>query len=158
MGLQSTFAPTSKTITDLPGTIVGNTAPMAGRSIPLIRPNLSKADAIAAPECPAETTASASLPLTKFIATLIEALGLRRIPVRASSFIVTTSSAWTTSIDAVPLLSYFLTRGSICSRSPTNKISKSSSVEARTAPATISFGAKSPPIASTAILARVNPI
>ena len=72
---------------------MGNTAPIAGRSMPFKRPNFSRAEAMAAPECPAETTASAFLRFTKSIATLIEALGLRRIPVRGSSFIVTTSSA-----------------------------------------------------------------
>ena len=39
--------------------MVGNTVPIAGRSIPGNLPNRSKADAIAAPECPAENTASA---------------------------------------------------------------------------------------------------
>ena len=66
---------------------MGNKAPIAGRSTPGKRPKRNRAAAIAAPECPAETTASASLRLTKFMATAIEELGLRRNPSRGSSSI-----------------------------------------------------------------------
>ena len=87
LGRQSTFAPTSSSRTGLWGTCVGNNAPIAGRSTPGKRPRRKRAAAIAAPECPAETTALACLRLTKFIATAIEELGLRRKPSSGSSSI-----------------------------------------------------------------------
>ena len=84
-------------MTDLSASKVGKTVPIAGRSIPLSRPKRKRAAAIAAPECPAETTASARFFLTNSIATLIEAFGLRRRAVKGSSSIEMTPSASTIS-------------------------------------------------------------
>ncbi len=57
---------------------------MAGRSIPLSRPSRKIADAITAPELPAEYTASASPRFTRSIATLMLASRLRRTAVASS--------------------------------------------------------------------------
>ena len=128
---------------------------MAGRAIPGKRPRRRAAAPIAAPECPADTTASATLSFTRFIATLIDAFGLRRIPLMAFSSIVTVSSA-ATIFNKLELWGCCWRTDSIRSGSPTRKISVSSSSAARIAPRTISKGAWSPPIASSAILARVE--
>ena len=156
LGRQSTFAPTSSISTGLLATIVGSTAPIAGRSIPGSRPKRRRAAAIAAPEWPADTTASACFCLTKFIATLMEAFGLRLIPLKGSSCISIVPSDGT--ISNWPRLVFGGRAASICWGSPTSKTSTPNSSRARSAPATISAGAWSPPMASIAIRARVDPI
>ena len=156
LGRQSTIAPTSRINTCLLARIVGNTAPIAGRSIPGSRPKRNKAAAIAAPEWPADTTASACFCLTKSIATLIEALGLRLMPLKGSSCISIVPSAGTISSWSKRVLDG--RAASICLGSPTSITSTSNSSRARSAPITISAGALSPPMASIAIRARVVPI
>ena len=68
---------------------------------------------------------------------------------------VSTSSAWTTSIDR-PLVSCAASKGRICRSSPTSTISTPNSRAASTAPSTSGFGWKSLPMASTTI--RMSPI
>ena len=138
-GRQSTLAPTSSISTGLPAITVGKTAPIAGLSMPFTLPSRSSAAAMAAPECPAETTPSALPFLTKSIDTLIDALGLRRSAFSGSSCISIVPSAGTISM---PLSkSGCDTDAFIWSGSPTSNTSMPSSSFARIAPATTSAGA-----------------
>ena len=79
---------------------------MAGRSMPLSRPSRKIAEAITAPELPAEYTAVASPALTRSMARLMLASRLRRTTV-ASSFMPTDGPLATTSIrpEAIALAS-----------------------------------------------------
>ncbi len=90
-GRTSVFAPVSIRSTSPPSE--GRTAPMAGRSIPAIRPRCSRAATIVAPLLPAETAALAVPSFTARRATLIEAAGLRRTACAGCSSIVTSSAA-----------------------------------------------------------------
>ncbi len=146
--LQSTLAPLSS-MTALP-LVVGTTAPIAGRSIPSILPSVRVATAIAAPVLPALTNAWASPLLTRSAATATDESGFRRIAFAGCSSICTISDAcFISAFDPEP--GYFANSRWMRSRSPT-KIACTPSLEAASsAPLTVSIGAWSPPITSTAI-------
>jgi len=92
-GLGSVLAPAS--ISRTWPVVVGISAPIAGRSIPGMRPSVKRAAAITAPLFPAEIIPAACPSLTWRRATLIEALGLRRAAFAACSSIAITSAAST---------------------------------------------------------------
>ena len=112
---------------------------MAGLLTPLIRPMRNSAEAIVAPVLPADTIADAVPSRTASAARTSVASFFRRTPPAGSSPISITS-------DAAMRGSPFVSRSS----GPTSATSIPSSSAARRAPATISPGALSPPMASTA--------
>ena len=91
-GLQSVFAPASISSIGRPGT--GISAPIAGRSMPLMRPILNIAPAITAPVEPAETNACASLRRTMSMPTLNVESFLRRRAMTGCSSVLMTSVAF----------------------------------------------------------------
>src|SRR3954471_6547499 len=142
--VQSTVAPPSTRICGFrPGTGIGTA--IAGRAAPLMRPMRSSAAAMAAPVLPALAIASALPSRTSSAETTIDE-SLRVRTAAGGSFMPTTSVAGTTSTPLTPPGS----SGSITSSSPTSRTRTPNSSAASTAPATISPGARSPPIASTA--------
>ena len=145
-GRQSTFAPeSSKTVGPLSA---GQTVAIAGREMPSIVRSLISAMARNAPLLPAETTASASPCLTRFTATPSEVRSHERRPRRATRSIAIASGACTTRTRSAPGPRR---SGRTRASSPTSRISASNSCAASSAPATVSSGAWSPPIASTAM-------
>ena len=121
-----------------PGTGIG--VAMAGRLTPLMRPIRRSAAAMVAPVLPAETIADALPSRTASAArTRVESF-LRRTPFAASSCISMTSDATIRSRSPRPSRS----------SGPTSTTGMPSAAAA-CAPARISLGARSPPIASTAI-------
>src|SRR2546421_856220 len=135
--------------------VVGNIPQSAGRSIPRMRPRTSSAAAIVAPVLPAETTASASPCLTIAVATPIDVSARRRRAVAGCSSIPTTSCAGRIVIPGGTSAPRALR---IWSSRPTSTRSDGPpSFRYNKAPRTISSGAWSPPIASTAIFIRARP-
>ena len=137
-GCTSALAPaSSNTVGRAPGTGIG--VAIAGRLTPLIRPIRRSADAIAAPVLPADTIADALPSRTASAARTSDESFLRRTPCAGSSCISMTSLA------------------SISSKSPRSSVAGPTSATgipasaASRAPAMISSGARSPPIASSAI-------
>src|SRR5262245_42193134 len=112
-----------------------------------MRPMRRSAAAIVAPVLPALTKASASPSFTSLAQRMIEESFFARTTL-AGSCISITSPACTTS---TPFASDG-SRGATRSVSPTSTTRTPSSAAARTAPTTTSSGARSPPIASTAML------
>src|SRR4051812_17612337 len=142
--VQSTVAPPSTRICGArPGTGIGTA--IAGRATPLIRPMRNSAAAMAAPVLPALVIASALPSRTSSAATTTDA-SLRVRTAAGGSCIATSSDACTTSTSLTPAGR----SGAIASSMPTSRTRTPSSSAASTAPATISPGARSPPIASTA--------
>src|SRR6267143_460529 len=128
---------------------VGNIPQSAGRSIPRMRPRTRSAAAIVAPVLPAETTASASPCLTIDVATPIDVSARRRSAVAGCSSIPTTSLA---SRIVMPGGIWAPTSLRTASSRPTSTRSDAPPFcRYNRAPRTISSGAWSPPIASTAI-------
>ncbi|KJR43673.1 membrane protein containing DUF177 [Candidatus Magnetoovum chiemensis] len=121
-------------------------------STPGALPKTKNDVAIATPECPALTTASACFAFTISTDTLMEERFFFLIANDVASFICTVSGACSTLSLSLPL--YFLPRRLlIISLSPTNITSISSCwLIVSIAPITVSFGALSPPIASNAII------
>src|SRR5579875_3322360 len=142
-GLQSTFAPASHSTTG--PLFPGSTAPIAGRAMPAIVRKRISATARNAPLFPAETTASARPSRTRSTATPSDVPDEVRTACEACASIAISRSACTISSGSPP--SSGVSRGV----SPTRTIFPSPSRCASSAPATISPGASSPPIASTAI-------
>ena len=128
---------------------VGSIPQRAGRSIPGMRFRMSTAEAIVAPVFPALTTASASPRFTSSVATPMDVSVRRRSSDDGCSCISTTSRASTTVIPgrgAVP------SAARTDSSRPTRTMSATPpSARYSNAPRTISSGAWSPPIASTAM-------
>ncbi len=114
---------------------------MAGRATPLIRPIRNSALAMVAPVLPALTMARALPSRTASAARTSEESFLRRTDWPGSSSMAMTSEAGRTSSPPV---------SPIWSGGPTSTTGMPSSSTARRAPATISPGAWSPPMASTA--------
>src|SRR5439155_10184620 len=144
----SIVAPASRRHAGFPF-VVGNMPHSAGRSIPRMRPRTRSAAAIVAPVLPADTTASASPCLTIAVATPIDVSARRRRAVAGCSSIPTTSCAprivMPGGVSAPRVLR-------IASSRPTSTRSDVPPFcRYKRAPRTISSGAWSPPIASTAI-------
>ena len=149
-GLQSTFAPeSSKTVGPLSA---GQTVAIAGREMPSIVRSLINAIARNAPLLPAETTASASPCLTRLTATPSEVRSHERAAADGERSMATAPGAWIPRTRSAPRP---CRSGRTRCSSPTNRISASNSCAASNAPATISCGAWSPPIASIAMRARL---
>src|SRR5712691_11628719 len=144
----SIVAPASRRQAGLPF-VVGNMPHSAGRSIPRMRPSTRSAAAIVAPVLPAETTASASPCLTIDVAIPIDVSARLRSAVAGCSSIPTTSFA---SRMVMPGGISAPTCVRIASSRPTSTRSDAPPFcRYNRAPRTISSGAWSPPIASTAI-------
>ena len=128
---------------------------MAGRDTPRSRPTTKTAAAMAAPVDPADTMPSASPVATRRAATVTDASFLSRMAEAASSPISITWVAGTTPMasPAPAAASWAVIR----SRSPTSTVSMPFRAAARV-PWTISPGARSPPIASTAIRATCQAV
>ena len=125
---------------DPPGLGIG--VAMQGRTTPGSRPMRSRAEAIVAPVFPADTIALAFPSLTSSAArTSEESFFFRTLPPGSSSMAMTSVHANTSRPSGSPM----------SSGTPTSMTSKPSSSTARRAPAMISLGAKSPPIASRAM-------
>src|SRR5438270_12039649 len=128
---------------------VGITAPIAGRSTPGIRRNPKRPAAITAPLLPALTKPAARPSSTIVQARTIDEFFLVRTACAGCSSMAITSAA--SSISAhlpAPAFARAVSTFSFC---PTKITSTPSSRCACTPPATIWSGAKSPPIASSAI-------
>src|SRR5256886_1083762 len=129
--------------------VVGNMPHSAGRSMPRMRPSTRSAAAIVAPVLPADTTASASPCLTIDVATPIEVSARRRSAVAGCSSMPTTSFE---SRSVIPGGISAPTSLRTASSRPTSTRSDAPPFCLyNRAPRTISSGAWSPPIASTAI-------
>src|SRR3989442_667312 len=129
---------------------VGSIPQSAGRSMPRMRPSVMSAAAIVAPVFPAETTASASPVFTITVATPIDVSPRLRSAFAGCSSIATTSRASRT---AMPSRSVAPSARRSASSRPTSTRSAGPPFSRyNSAPRTISSGAWSPPIASTAIL------
>ena len=124
----------------------------AGLSIPFILPTMKRPPTSIAPVLPALRKASACLSLTSFIATTSEESFFDLTAFVGTSSNSITSVAFTTSMPDLSFVfssmilfisSSFPTRTTVMSGLP---------FTASSAPTTISYGALSPPIASTAIL------
>ena len=119
-----------------------------GRSIFLIRPTISKPLAKRAPVLPADSKASAWPSLTACAANTMEAFFFLRIARTGSSSPLIFSGVWMISTRSVASK-----YGRILSWSPNKSTSMlSKAAMARFTPFTADSGAKSPPMASTAIL------
>jgi hypothetical protein len=130
----------SSTVGVPPGT--GSTVAMAGRCTPGMRPIRSSAAATAAPVLPALTMADACPSLTASAARTTDESFLRRTAAAGSSSIATISDAGSTSrLPVSPSASGW----------PTSTTGMPCCSTAWRAPATISAGPRSPPMASTAI-------
>src|SRR5512140_1969048 len=146
--LQSTFAPASTRTTGPCG--VGMVAAIAGRSTPWIFLRIRNPPAMTAPEFPALTKEDAFPSATSRSPTRIDESRFFRRAMAGMSHISTTSEACSTSMSA-PETSIPRNSARIRSSWPT-RIRERPFVRAdSTAPRTISRGAWSPPIASTAI-------
>ncbi len=152
-GRQSTLAPASSS---MHGPLaVGTTAPIVGRLTPLIRPRISVEADMTAPVFPALRNAWAFPSWWSRSPTAMDdSLLLRRAAVGESD-ISMTSGAWTIST-GIPVDAGSPAAANSCSmrlRSPTRTTVNRppDSRAASTAPRTTFRGAKSPPIASTAI-------
>ena len=133
---------------------VGSTTASPGRSTPGSDRSRSRAVATMPPVDPAETTAAASPRLTSWHATATLDRGRRRLA-SAPSPMVRLSSAgtiWISSMAPRPP-STWRSRAA----GPVSRIRTPCSRWAASAPATISPGAWSPPMASTAITGRMRP-
>lgn len=118
---------------------------------------LNSAEATIAPVLPAETTALTSPPAIRAQHREIELSRFRRSASTGLSSIVTIWLAWTTGSRSRGASCARASSASTRSRSPTRTtVSPGSSRTASTAPATIGPGAKSPPMASRAILMAVS--
>ncbi len=122
---------------------------IAGRCTPLMRPNRNKAAAIVAPVLPAPTIASARPSRTASAARTIDESFFARTAAAGSSSIAMISAASSSSTRAGARPSGRWVR--TASAGPTSSTSTSQASTARSAPATIAAGARSPPIASIAI-------
>src|SRR5256886_1513568 len=129
--------------------VVGNIPHSAGRSIPRMRRGTRSAAAIVAPVLPADTTASASPCLTIAVATPIDVSARRRSAVAGCSSIPTTSCAARIVMPGGISAPRSLRIGS--SRPTRTRSDGPPFSRYNRAPRTISSGAWSPPIASTAI-------
>ena len=147
--LQSTFAPLSTR--NVKPFFVGRQVPNTGRSTPGRRPTMSREPVRRAPVLPAETKASASPFFTSCIPTTIEEFFFLRIAIVGTSSVLMTSSALTTSIFSFGYV-YFASSRLTSSSLPTSFTSTFISLTASTAPLTVSTGAKSPPMASSATI------
>ena len=148
LALLSALAPTSSIVKlSFSPLRLGKVVVIPGRSSPLIRPIINKPAAKRAPVLPAEKIASASPFFTAWAAKTIDEFFLRRTALTGSSSIVITSSVWTT-LTFLKSSMYL----AISSFFP-YKINSTSgrAFLASLTPLTISSGALSPPIASTAI-------
>ena len=119
--------------------------------MPFILPIITVAPVRRAPVLPAETKAFASPFLTRLSPTTIEESFFLLIAVVGTSSVLITSEAFTISIFSFGKL-YFSSSFFIISSMPTRITLLPNSFTASTAPFTTSYGALSPPIASTAIL------
>ena len=129
---------------------VGISGASGGLSIPLIRPTRSCPPASVAPVEPQETKASQAPSLTSFIPRTIEESFLVRIAATGGSAISITSVVGQIVIRPSGTV-YFPSCALTSCSSPRSVISiRSSARTASTAPLTISSGALSPPMASTA--------
>ena len=146
-GLHSELAPaSSSTVGVVPG--AGRSVAIAGRATPRIRPIRRRALAIAAPVLPALTIAEATPSRTASAARIREESFIRRTLEPGSASMAITSEAAITS------------RSPMSPNSPgrpTRTTGRPRSSAARRAPATISSGARSPPMASTATGSTLRP-
>src|SRR6266702_5358745 len=147
MGLHSTFAPMSRS-SGFPVS-AGRTEMMAGRSTDGSRPSTKMAPAITAPEFPAETMPQASPRFTSSKQTRIELSFLRRIAWPGWSSIATTSEACFTAMGRSFPPPWRASCSRISGSGPTSTTATPWRAAA-TAPWTMSPGAWSPPMASTA--------
>ena len=140
---------------------VGSKAASAGRSMPGIVRSASLAIAISAPVLPPETQALASPSFTAAIARPIELVLARRIAWLGLSSPAMTSSQWTISETAASA-GRPASSARIAASSPNSRKDRSSRrSKASAAPAIITAGPESPPIASIAIrgaLPTVQPL
>ena len=148
-GSGSTVAPpsTSSCIRSSPNT--GSGTAIAGRWTPLIRPNRKSAAAIVAPVLPAPTIAAARPSRTASAASTIDDRFLARTAAAGSSSMAITSGASRISTPAGGCPSGRCAAST--SAGPTSRMPTAHASTAFSAPATISAGARSPPIASIAI-------
>src|SRR5579875_1192314 len=144
-GVHSALAPASTMVVGVvPGTGMG--VAMAGRATPLSRPMRSRALAMVAPVLPALTMAQALPSRTASAArTNDESFLIRTLDAGSSCMSMTWRQASTGRPPVSP----------IRSGSPTRSTGRPSSSDACRAPATISAGARSPPMASTATCSGV---
>ena len=147
----STFAPAS--IRRVWPFRVGSTVPIAGRSTPWRGRRITSEPAITAPVDPALMKASTSPCLWRLSPTTMEESGFRRIAWAGDSPISIRCVAWTISTRSRGSSGCWRSSASIVSRFPTRTSWKSPSRDwsAPTAPATSMAGARSEPIASSAI-------
>src|SRR3989475_1209028 len=150
--LASIVAPASSRHAGFPF-VVGNSAHSAGRSMPRMRPSTRSAAAIVAPVLPAEATASASPCFTISVATPIDVSPRRRRALAGCSSIATTSLALRKVMPGGGGEEPMIRRKS-CSRPTRTRSASPPLARYNSAPRTISSGAWSPPIASTAIFMR----
>ena len=128
--------------------------PRAGRSRPGNRPRARTEAAMAAPVGPTVTMASALPSLMRAVATATEARGFARKARTGCSPSAITPSQGTISRDR-PSTSYFASSSWSAPGSPTSRTRTSLWRTASTAPLTGSAGAKSPPMASRAMVQNV---
>ena len=148
----STFAPESSSTAPHPA--VGIVVASAGRSTPRRRPNARCAASIVAPVFPALKSATASPLATMPAATRTAARGLRRNAAAGDSCMPIVSGASTTVTSNLAASSCRRSSSRSNSRAPTRITPRSRCRAATSAPSTILRGAKSPPVASTAIRGR----
>ena len=124
--------------------------------MPWMRFRFISAEAMIAPVLPAETKALATPRFTIVMPTLIEASRFCRTACAGCSSIPIASLAWTiwNSAGMPPAL---VISDSMMVLSPTSATSTPSSAWASMAPATICAGAKSPPMASSAMSKKTTP-
>src|ERR1700694_873342 len=154
-GLASVLAPTSRRKQFFP-LAVGMMEPIAGRSRPGIRCSPKRAAAITAPLLPALTKPLARPSSTIVQARTIDEFFFVRTACAGCSSMAITSGA--SSISAHLPAPDAASAASTSSLTPTKITSTPSSRCAWTPPATTCSGAKSPPIASSAIFMRPRPV
>src|SRR6185369_8353012 len=146
--------------------MLGSRETMAGRSMPSRVLSTNREMAMSAPVLPALTQASASLDLTRSMATRMEEPFLLRRATAGDSSIFTTSAAWRTvmrSLASAPSRSTLVRNRSSSARmscsSPT-RMTRASALAARKfiAAGTVTGGPKSPPMQSTATAMRIGPL
>ena len=152
-GRQSTLAPRSSM--QVWGATPTTGPPSAGRSTPFASPRMTAAAAMVAPVEPMETQASAIPRLTRPVATRTDAFGFWRRASAGCSPSCMTPSLGTTRIGSLSAFSYWESSRSTASGSPTSRTIPRPAAANWTHPRTISDGALSPPIASTAIRTRL---
>ena len=148
-GRHSTLAPTSSSTAE--PRFVGTVTASAGRSTPAIMPNAACAAITVAPVWPALKSAAASPRATRSAATLMLAVGFLRSADAGESSIAITSGASTTRTRSRVISGYRASSSSSFAVGPTSVTPRSKWRAAAKAPSTIWRGAKSPPMASTAI-------